>query len=89
MDDEKFDIDREEIIDKIEKAGVTKLISAGYSLEGSKKAVELAQKYDFDLWTEQGAISAPCFFEKNLDIDPASSDIIPVRGGDTHGFAWH
>ena len=47
LDDEKFDEDREEIIEKIKNSGVTRLISAGYSLEGSKKAVELSKKYDF------------------------------------------
>lgn len=46
-DDEKFNDDREEIIKKVYESGVTKLISAGYSLEGSKKAIELANKYDF------------------------------------------
>ena len=47
VDDERFDEDREEIIEKIKMSGVTRLISAGYSLEGSKKAVELSKKYDF------------------------------------------
>lgn len=47
LDDEKFDLDREEIIKEIKESEVTKLISAGYSLEGSKKAVELSKKYDF------------------------------------------
>ena len=47
LDDERFDEDREEIIEKIKMSGVTRLISAGYSLEGSKKAVELSKKYDF------------------------------------------
>ena len=37
LDDERFDEDREEIIEKIKMSGVTRLISAGYSLEGSKK----------------------------------------------------
>lgn len=47
LDDERFDEDREEIIEKIKISGVTRLISAGYSLEGSKKAVELSKKFDF------------------------------------------
>ena len=46
LDDEKFDSDREEIIEKIYSQGVS-FISAGYSLEGSKKAIELSKKYDF------------------------------------------
>lgn len=47
LDDEKFDNDREELIEEIRKSDVKRLISAGYSLEGSKKAIELAKKYDF------------------------------------------
>lgn len=46
-DDEKFNEDRDEIIKKIYNEGVTKLISAGYSVESSKKAIELATKYEF------------------------------------------
>ena len=46
LDDEKFDSDREEIIEKVHCEGVS-FISAGYSLEGSKKAIELSKKYDF------------------------------------------
>lgn len=47
LDDEKFNEDREQLMEQIREAGVTKLISAGYSLEGSKKAKELAEQYDF------------------------------------------
>lgn len=47
LDDEKFDEDREQIIKQIREAGITKLISAGYSLEGTKKARKLAEQYDF------------------------------------------
>lgn len=46
LDDEKFDLDREEIIEEIHKEDIS-FISAGYSLEGSKKAIELSKKYDF------------------------------------------
>lgn len=47
LDDEKFDEDRDDLIEKIKSDGVKKLISAGYSLEGSIKAKELADKHDF------------------------------------------
>ena len=47
LDDEKFDDCREEIIKEIYDFGVTKLVSAGYSLEGSKRSLELSKKYDF------------------------------------------
>lgn len=46
-DDEKFDQDREGIIQKIYDSGVEKFISAGYSLESSKRAIDLADKYEF------------------------------------------
>lgn len=46
LDDEKFDLDREEIIEKIHDEDIG-FISAGYSLEGSRKAIELSKKYDF------------------------------------------
>ena len=47
LDDEKFNEDREELISEIKKAGITKFISAGYSLEGKIRAIELSKKYDF------------------------------------------
>ena len=53
LDDEKFNEDREEIINKIKESGVTKLISAGYSLDGSMRGLELANKYDF-IYTTSG-----------------------------------
>ena len=45
--DEKFNEDREEIINKIYEAGVTKAVVVGDNIENSKKAIELAKKYDF------------------------------------------
>lgn len=47
LDDEKFDEDRDAIIEKIHKDGIDKFVSAGYSLEGSKKSIELSKKYEF------------------------------------------
>ena len=47
LDDEKFDEDREQIIQKIKNAGITKLVSAGYNVESSSKASELANQYNF------------------------------------------
>lgn len=46
-DDDKFDEDREKIIKDIYNEGVTKIISAGYSLNSSKSAINLANKYEF------------------------------------------
>ena len=45
--DEKFNIDREELLKAIYESGVTKLINAGYSLNSSKFALEIAKKYNW------------------------------------------
>ncbi len=45
--DEKFDEDREQILEEIYKAGVTKVIVAGYDINSSKKAVDLSKKYKY------------------------------------------
>ncbi len=45
--DERFNQDRDELITKIYGEGVTKIINAGYSLESSKRAIEIANTYDF------------------------------------------
>lgn len=45
LNDEKFDEDREELINSLFLGGVDKLINAGYSIESSKKALEIAEKY--------------------------------------------
>ena len=47
LDDSKFDFDREAVIDKIWKAGVTKCINMGCDIESSQKAIEIAQKHPF------------------------------------------
>ena len=44
--DEKFE-NEIEIVEDIYNSGITKLITAGYSLESTKKAVEIAHNYDF------------------------------------------
>ena len=45
--DEKFMQDKEQILEKVYKSGVTKLICAGYNLEASKEAVEIAKTHNF------------------------------------------
>ncbi len=47
LNDEKFDEDREELIEKIHDDEIEKFITAGYSIESSKKAIELCKKYKF------------------------------------------
>lgn len=45
--DEKFDEDRDIIIKQTYESKVTKFICAGYNLDSSKKAIEIANKYDY------------------------------------------
>lgn len=47
LDDEKFNEDREELIEKIKQEGIGKLVSAGYNIESSKKSIELSKRYEF------------------------------------------
>lgn len=47
LNDEKFNNDRESVIEEIYKSGVTNFVTAGYSVESSKKAINIANKYDF------------------------------------------
>lgn len=53
LDDEKFEEDRQVVIEKIFSSGVSRLISAGYSLESSKRALELANTYS-QIYTVSG-----------------------------------
>ena len=69
LDDDAFEDDREQIILEIKKAGITKVISAGYSLEGSKKAIELSKKHDF--------IDATCGISPN-DIPQTEEELWKV-----------
>ena len=45
--DEKFEEDREKLIEQIYKEGITNIMNVGYNLISSKKAIEIANKYDF------------------------------------------
>lgn len=58
--DEKFENDRDNLIKQIYKEGITSIVNAGYSLESSKTAIQIAQKYSF--------IYATCGISPN-DID--------------------
>ena len=42
--DEKYDFDRSEILDTIYKEGITRVVCAGYNVEQSKQAIEIASK---------------------------------------------
>ena len=43
LDDEKFNEDRAEVIQKMQNAGVTRCINMGCNIETSKKAIELSK----------------------------------------------
>lgn len=73
LDDEKFNTDREQIIQHIFQSGVTKLISAGYSVESSKSALELAKTYP-QIYTVSG-ISPNDIAENVENIDKQISEI--------------
>ena len=45
--DEKFDKDRDEIINNIYNSGITKIVCVGYNIEKSKMALNIAEKYNF------------------------------------------
>ena len=47
LNDEKFDEDRDKVIKEIYESGTTNFVTAGYSVESSKKAIEIANNYDF------------------------------------------
>ena len=53
LNDEKFDKDREKVIKEVYESGVTNFITAGYSVESSKKAIEIAKNYEF-MYTTAG-----------------------------------
>lgn len=46
-DDEDFDNDRDEVLKRVKDCGVSYIVDAGSTIESSKKAVELSNKYDF------------------------------------------
>lgn len=47
LNDEKFDEDRDKVIKEIYKSGTTNFVTAGYSVESSQKAIDIANNYDF------------------------------------------
>ena len=46
-DDEKFEKDREEVLEKIFNAGVKRCINMGCDIKSSQKAIEIANNHDF------------------------------------------
>ena len=52
-DDARFDNVRDKLLQEMYNAGITKIVSAGYSLEATKRNLELAKKYSF-IYTTAG-----------------------------------
>jgi len=46
LDDEQYDNDREEVIERAKESGVDKIINVSFDLVSAQRAVELAQKYE-------------------------------------------
>jgi len=63
--DEKFDIDRDNIIKEVYKNDITRIVCASYNLESSKMAIQLSEKYDY--------IYATCGISPN-DIESTGTD---------------
>ena len=47
LNDENFEGDRQSVIDDLKKENITRFITCGYNVEGSKKAIEIANNCDF------------------------------------------
>ena len=47
FDDERFDADRDEMLEQMKDFGVTNITNIGSSMASSRRSVELAEKYDF------------------------------------------
>lgn len=52
--DDKFNEDRDEIIKQNIEKGITKAVVAGYSLQGSQQAIQIAEKYPQNLYATVG-----------------------------------
>lgn len=46
-DDKQFGEDRDELLSSMEKNRITKIVNVGSSIESSKRAIALAERYDF------------------------------------------
>lgn len=69
--DEKFAQDREELIERLYQQGVTKIICAGYNIESSCQAIEIARKYSH--------IYTTCGISPNDVSDEVENDIIKIE----------
>ena len=67
--DEKFELDREETLQKALNAGVKKIICAGYSVESSKQAIKIASEHNY-IYATVGISpnDIPTFENENTDV---------------------
>jgi len=63
-----FDKDRQEVIQRAREVGVSKMIVVGYSVEGNRKSIALANEHD-DMWAAVGI--HPCDCEELTDEELA------------------
>ena len=47
LDDSRFDSDRDELIEKIHNEGISLIVNPGADIDSSKRAIDLAARYDF------------------------------------------
>lgn len=47
LDDRKYDLDREEMLQRAQEKGVKLILNVGYDLPSSQRSVKLANEYDF------------------------------------------
>lgn len=47
LDDERFDTDRDLVISSLKDEGIDFFVNVGADMEGSRKSIELSEKYDF------------------------------------------
>ncbi len=62
--DEKFDVDRNDILTKIKQAGITKVVVAGYNVKSSEEAIKIAEQND---WVYATCGISPNDISQNID----------------------
>lgn len=71
LDDEKFDTDRDELIESFKSEGLTLLVNIGADMKTSEASVKLAEKYDF--------IYATVGVHPNVTGDMTEDDLVRLK----------
>lgn len=69
--DEKYNEDREELIEKIYNDDITSMVCVGYNVEKSKEALKIAEKYNF--------MYATCGISPNDIVDYSDSSLKEIE----------